>query len=47
MIDEKQSIHISKDTRKLITDISELPNHKYEKLMNFLDALKNQQNRAN
>ena len=40
---EDERIKISKNTQKFITDISRLSNDKYNKLMNFLEKLKNQQ----
>ena len=40
---EKESITISKDTRKLIDDISRYPKDKYDKVINFLETLDSQQ----
>jgi len=40
---EDERIKISKDTQKFITDVSMLPNDKYNKVMDFLENLKNQQ----
>ncbi len=41
---DEERIRISKDTQKFITDISNLSDTKYNKLMDFLENLRNQQN---
>ena len=40
---DDERIRISKNTQKFITDVSRLPNDKYNKVMDFLENLKNQQ----
>ncbi len=40
---DEEIIKISKNTQKFITDVSRLPNDKYNKVMDFLKKLKEQQ----
>jgi uncharacterized BrkB/YihY/UPF0761 family membrane protein len=40
---EDERIRVSKDTQKFITDISQLSHDKYEKVVGFLENLRNQQ----
>ncbi len=42
-MDNVEKIRVSKDSQKFITDISTLPDKEYNKVMKFLENLKNQQ----
>ncbi len=42
-MDNGENIKVSKDTQRFITDISKLPDKEYNKVMNILENLKNQQ----
>lgn len=42
-MDDMDKIKISKDTQKFITNVFRLPTHKYNRLIDFLEKLKNQQ----
>ena len=40
---EKEILHISKDSQKFVTEISNLSDTKYQKLMDFIELLRKQQ----
>ena len=43
-MEEENTLRISKNTQKFVNDVANLPPHKYDKVMGFLETLEKQQN---